>query len=102
MPFLSPVPEILFQVDSAVDEGYALVFQESYLLVYASEGEGARRLAEAVHYPVAGDMLRVGVDVQGVADHPAPPRVAREHGYLSVGRHLAVGYPPYYIINKLK
>lgn len=102
MPFLSPVPEILFQVDSAVDEGYALVFQESYLLVYAAEGEGARRLAESVDYPVARDMIGVGIDVQGVAHYTAPPRVARKHGYLSVGRHPAVGYAPYDVIYQLK
>lgn len=99
---LFPVPEVLFQIYSAVDEGYALVLQESYLLVYAAEGEGARRLAEAVYYPVARDMVGVGIDVQGVAHYTAPARVAREHGYLSVGRHPAVGYAPYDVIYQLK
>ena len=47
-------------------------------------------------------MLGVGIHVQGVADHAAPARIAREHRDLSVGRDLAAGDFPYHIIDHLK
>ena len=76
--------------------------QEVYLLVYAAEGEGDRRLAEAVDHPIARYMSGVGIHVQGVADHAAPARIAGEHGDLSVGRDFAVWYLPHNVIDQLK
>ncbi len=61
------------------------------MFVDAAEGEGAGRLAVAVDYAVARDMLWVGIHVQGIADDAAPMGIAREHRDLSVGRDLAVG-----------
>lgn len=84
-----PVPEVLFQIDSAVGEFDALVLQQEYLLIDAAEGEGGGGLAEAIDDPVAWDDARLGVHVQGVAYYAAPVRIAREHGDLSVGRDLA-------------
>ena len=51
---------------------------------------------------MTGDDAGLGVDVQGVADHAAPVRIAREHRDLSVGRHLAAGDLPDDIVDLFK
>ena len=99
---LFPVPEVAGEVDSAVDERYALVLQEGDLFIHASEGEGGGRLAEAVDHAVARNVLWIGVHVQGIADDAAPMGIAREHRDLSVGRDLAVGDAPDNIVDQFK
>lgn len=72
------------------------------MFVHAAEGEGSGRLAVAVDHTVAGDVLGVGIHVQGVAHHAAPSRVAREHGDLSVGRDLAARDFAHHVIDQFK
>src|SRR5699024_2080489 len=42
-----------------------------------------------VDHAVAGDSLRVGVDVQGIPHYPRPAGIPRQAGHMAVGADLS-------------
>lgn len=85
-----------------VKEGDTVGFEEVDLLVDAAEGKGVRDAAVFGDDPVAGDAIRVRVDVQRIADDARPPRVSRQQSYLTIGGHLAARDLPDDIINQVE
>lgn len=85
-----------------VEEGDAVGFEEVDLLIDAAEGKGVGDAAVFGDDPVAGNAIRVRVDMQCIADDARPPRVARQQSHLTVGGYLAARDLPDDIINQVE
>ena len=97
------LPLILFQINIAVVAHLdALLAKQVNLHIHSAEHKRFRYSAVSVYNPVAFYRCRVGVLVQGIADHPRPSRISCKQGYLTVGCDLALWYLLYTFVYFLK
>ena len=69
------------------EELNAVRFKHRALDIAAAEGKCGRGAAVFGDHAVAGRFFRIGVDMQGITDHPRPARIARKPGHLPIACH---------------
>ncbi len=86
-----PIPPIFLQIhNTVVADFHALLPQTADLLIFPAEHKCACHPTLAVYHAVAFDGFRVGILVQGIADHTRKARVARQERNIPVGRDTSL------------
>jgi len=84
-PYLSSIPNKPLHIHPAIRQKlHAFIFQKLPLSVLSAESKGFGKLAFAGNYAKAGDIVRVGVDVQSISHNPRPAWISGICGNLTV------------------